>query len=336
MSLGNILSVIILNWNGSKLLRKFLPSVLANTSGPEVEVIVVDNGSADDSLHVLYQEFPNVKIISFDENLGFSGAYNRAIREIESEFVVLLNSDVETPPGWWEPLLEFMNSNPGVGACQPKILSYKRKDKFEYAGAAGGLLDKYGYPYCRGRLFDLVEYDMHQYDTGPEDIAWASGAALMVRRDVYLDAGGLDDFFFAHMEEIDLCCRIHRLGYRVCVVPESHVYHLGGASLAQGDPKKTYLNFRNNLLLLHKNLPEEKGKKVLFRRRLIDTLAFFMYVAKFDFGNARAVLKAHSDFRKMKWRYTVFPDKDILSTLPGADRCIVLDRYLPLSLGGKS
>ncbi len=331
MASDAILSVIILNWNGEKLLREFLPSVVANTQGPEVEVIVADNGSTDNSLKVMYEEFPNVKIMAFDENLGFSGGYNRAISEVTSEYVVLLNSDVETPPGWWQPLLEFMRANPDVGACQPKILSYKQKDMFEYAGAAGGLLDKYGYPYCRGRLFDRIERDDHQYDNGPADIAWASGAALMVRRDVYLKAGGLDELFFAHMEEIDLCCRMHNMGYRVCVVPASHVYHLGGASLAQGNPKKTYLNFRNNLLLLHKNLPEKKGKKVLFKRRLMDTLAFFMYVAKLDFKNAKAILDAHSDFRKMKKNYTVFPERDILSTLPGADRCIVFDRYLPFN-----
>lgn len=328
MALGAILSVMILNWNGEKLLREFLPSVIANTQGPEVEVIVVDNGSTDDSMKVLCEEFPNVKILAFDENLGFSGGYNRAIKEVDSEFVVLLNSDVETPAGWWQPLLSFMHSHPEAGACQPKILSYRNKNKFEYAGAAGGLLDKYGYPFCRGRLFDKIEYDLCQYDTGPEDIAWASGAALMVRREVYLDAGGLDELFFAHMEEIDLCCRIHNLGYRVCVVPESCVYHLGGASLAQGNPRKTYLNFRNNLLLLHKNLPEKKGRNLLFKRRLMDTLAFFMYVAKLDFPNAKAILQAHSDFKKMRKSYVTFPDSDILATLPGSDRCIVFDRYI--------
>ena len=328
MALGAILSVMILNWNGEKLLREFLPSVIANTQGPEVEVIVIDNGSTDDSMKVLCEEFPNVKILAFDENLGFSGGYNRAIKEVDSEFVVLLNSDVETPTGWWQPLLSFMHSHPEVGACQPKILSYRNKDKFEYAGAAGGLLDKYGYPFCRGRLFDKIEYDLCQYDTGPEDIAWASGAALMVRREVYLDAGGLDELFFAHMEEIDLCCRIHNLGYRVCIVPESCVYHLGGASLAQGNPRKTYLNFRNNLLLLHKNLPEKPGKKLLFKRRLMDTLAFFMYVAKLDFPNAKAILQAHSDFKKMRKNYVSFPDTNILATLPGAGRCIVIDRYI--------
>ena len=322
------LSVIILNWNGERLLREFLPSVVRNTSGDEVEVIVADNGSTDDSLRVLREEFPGVRTIVFDNNYGFSGGYNRAIREVDSEFVVLLNSDVSTPEGWWQPLLRFMEDNPDVGACQPKIMSYREPEMFEYAGAAGGLLDSLGYPYCRGRLFDRIEKDCGQYDDGPAEIAWASGAALTVRRDAYLATGGLDELFFAHMEEIDLCCRMHNAGYRVCVVPESKVYHLGGASLAQGNPKKTYLNFRNNLLLLHKNLPRRRGRKVLFRRRLMDTLAFFMFVAKLDFGNARAVLKAHGDFRKMRSHYTSLPERDILSTLPGAERTIVFDRYL--------
>lgn len=322
------LSVVILNWNGEKLLKEFLPSVVLNTQGDEVEVIVADNGSEDASLEVLEKYFPYVKIMALDKNYGFAEGYNRAIAEIDSEFVTLLNSDVETPEGWWQPLLSFMEANPEVGACQPKILSYHNKDMFEYAGAAGGLLDKLGYPYCRGRLFDCIEEDKGQYDSAPADVAWASGAALTVRREVYLKVGGLDNRFFAHMEEIDLCCRMWNAGYRVCVVPNSRVYHVGGASLAQGNPQKTYLNFRNNLLLLHKNLPRKKGKKVLFERRLMDTLAFFMYLAKLDFANARAILKAHSDFRKMRKGYTEFPARDILSTLPGADRMIVFDRYL--------
>lgn len=319
---------MILNWNGEKLLREFLPSVVENTKGPEVDVVVIDNGSTDNSLELLCHEFPDVKLITYDENYGFSGGYNRAIKEVDSEFVVLLNSDVSTPAGWWQPLLKFMEENPDVGACQPKIRSFRDKEMFEYAGAAGGLLDRYGYPYCRGRLFDKIERDLGQYDDAPADIAWASGACLMVRREAYLKVGGLDELFFAHMEEIDLCCRMHNQGYRVCAVPYSFVYHLGGATLAQGDPMKTYLNFRNNLLLLHKNLPQKRGKKVLFKRRLMDTLAFLMYVAKLDFRNAKAILKAHSDFRKMRKNYTSFPKNDILSTLPGADRCIVADRYL--------
>lgn len=326
------LSVIILNWNGENLLKQFLPSVVRHIDTHDlenVEVVVADNGSTDDSIQFLKDNYSDsVRIIAFDKNYGFAEGYNRAIKEVDAELVTLLNSDVETPMGWYRPILDFMEANPDVGACQPKILSYHSKEMFEYAGAAGGLLDKLGYPYCRGRLFDRIEKDCGQYDGGPADVAWASGAALTVRRDVYLKVGGLDNRFFAHMEEIDLCCRMWNADYRVCVVPESKVYHVGGASLAQGHPQKTYLNFRNNLLLLHKNLPKEKGKKVLFRRRLMDTLAFIMYVAKFDLANARAILKAHSDFRKMRRNYNEFPAHDILSTLPGSDRMIVFDRYL--------
>lgn len=328
MNMKKSLSVIILNWNGEKLLSEFLPSVVSNTQGDEVEVIVADNGSSDSSLEVLAKDFPDVRVIAFAENYGFAEGYNRAISQIDTEFVTLLNSDVETPEGWWQPILKFMKDNPDVGACQPKILSYKDKSMFEYAGAAGGLLDSLGYPYCRGRLFDRIAKDEGQYDKATADVAWASGAALTVRRADYLEVGGLDNKFFAHMEEIDLCCRLWNAGYRVCVVPDSKVFHLGGASLAQGNPQKTYLNFRNNLLLLHKNLPEKIGKKLLFRRRLMDTLAFFMYVVKLDFANARAILKAHSDFKKMRRDYNDFPKRNILSTLPGSNRTIVIDRYL--------
>lgn len=326
--MDKLLSVIILNWNGERLLKTFLPSVVESAIADEVDVIVADNGSSDSSLDLIRTEFPSVKVISFDKNYGFAGGYNKAISEVDSEFVLLLNSDVETPQGWWQPLLKFMRDNQDVGACQPKIKSYRNRQMFEYAGAAGGLLDSLGYPYCRGRLFDFVEKDEGQYDSAPTDIAWASGAALMVRREAYLKVEGLDERFFAHMEEIDLCCRMHNAGYRVCYVPESEVYHLGGASLAHGNPMKTYLNFRNNLLLLLKNLPEKKGRSVLFKRRLMDSLAFLMFVAKFDFKNAGAILKAHRDFRRMRSCYRNFPERDILSTLPGANRVIVFDRYL--------
>lgn len=322
------LSVVILNWNGENLLRQFLPSVVASTRDPEVEVVVADNGSSDGSLSLLRCEFPTVRVIALKENYGFSGGYNRAMEQIDSDYVTLLNSDVETPEGWWRPLVDFLDAHPDVGAVQPKIMSYAAKDTFEYAGAAGGLLDRFGYPYCRGRLFDKIEKDTGQYDSAPADIAWASGACLTARRSVYLQAGGLDPLFFAHMEEIDLCCRIHNLGWRVCFVPGSKVYHLGGASLAQGNPRKTYLNFRNNLLLLYKNLPPGKSRPLLIKRRLLDTLAFFMYAAKLDFKNAGAILKAHRDFRTMRKNYNEFPDTDVLSALPGAGRCIIKDRYL--------
>ncbi|MBO5445229.1 MAG: glycosyltransferase family 2 protein [Muribaculaceae bacterium] len=323
-----MLSVVILNWNGVRLLRQFLPSVVENTVGDDVEVVVADNGSTDSSPAVIRSEFPTVRLLCFDRNYGYAAGYNKAISEIDSEFVVLLNSDVETPPGWWRPLLDFMKGNPKVGACQPKIKSWRDKSSFEYAGAAGGLLDSLGYPYCRGRVFDHLEKDMGQYDGAPADIAWASGAALMVRREAYLKVGGLDERFFAHMEEIDLCCRMHNAGWRVCFVPDSEVFHLGGASLAQGNPMKTYLNFRNNLLLLLKNLPPKKARSVLLKRRLMDTLAFLMFLAKLDFRNAGSVVKAHRDFRRMRSAYSEFPERDVLGSLPGADRNIVIDRYL--------
>ncbi len=322
------LGVIILNWNGERLLKEFLPTASKFTICEECDLIVADNGSSDGSVEWIRENCPEVKIIEFDRNYGFSEGYNRAIEICQYPFVVLLNSDVEVTENWWRPLLSFLTENPNVGAVQPKILSYKEKSKFEYAGAAGGYLDSLGYPYCRGRLFDTIEEDHGQYDGNPVDICWASGACLMTRRKLYLDLGGLDPLFFAHMEEIDLCCRILNAGYRVCAVTDSAVYHVGGASLEQGNPKKTYLNFRNNLLLLHKNLPKKKGKRKLFIRRLADSLAFLMFVAKFDFPNAGAILKAHRDFKKMRKNYTRFPSQDILSSQPGANRSAIIERYL--------
>ncbi len=322
------LAVIILNWNGLKLLQEFIPIASRFTSGEEVDLIVADNGSTDDSVAWLKENHPEVKVLELGSNYGFAEGYNRAIAETGYPYTLLLNSDVEVTEGWWQPLLKFMEENPDVGAAQPKIKSYHDRSSFEYAGAAGGYLDRLGYPYCRGRLFDSIEKDEGQYDGQPEDITWASGAALIVKTDLYLKLGGLDPKFFAHMEEIDLCCRMHIAGYRVCAISDSEVFHVGGASLNQGNPKKTYLNFRNNLLLLHKNLPEAIGKRRLFVRRLADTLAFLMFCAKFDIPNARAVLKAHSDFRKMRKEYPEHPSADILSTLPGAKRNIIIDRYL--------
>lgn len=322
------LAVIILNWNGRKLLERFIPDAAANTIGEEADLFVADNGSTDDSLEWLRANHPGVKVIPFPENYGFAEGYNRALEATRYPYTVLLNSDVRVPAGWWQPLLHFMEENPDVAACQPKIRSERQPEMFEYAGAAGGYLDRFGYPYCRGRLFDRVERDEGQYDGPPADVAWASGAALMVRTQDYLDAGGLDADFFAHMEEIDLCCRLLARGRRVCALTDSAVYHVGGASLDQSSPQKTYLNFRNNLLLLHKNLPRRRGRALLLKRRLLDTLAFGMFLLKGNFSHARAVLKAHGDFRRMRRKYTDLPERDVLSILPGAGRCIVLDRYL--------
>lgn len=322
------LAVIILNWNGRKLLEQFLPVASRYSITEDADLIVADNGSTDDSVEWVKAHHPEVKVLSFSENYGFAEGYNKAIAQTQYKYTILLNSDVEVTEDWTRPLLDFMRRNSDVGALQPKIRSWKERTKFEYAGAAGGYLDKLGYPYCRGRLFDSIEEDHGQYDGKVVDVCWASGAALMVRTDIYLKVGGLDARFFAHMEEIDLCCRIHGAGYRVVAVPDAMVFHVGGASLAQGNPKKTYLNFRNNLLLLHKNMPVKQGRVKLFVRRLYDTLAWGMFMLKFDFKNANAVLKAHNDFRKMKKLYTEHPDKNVLASLPGAERNIIIDYYL--------
>ncbi|MBO7165345.1 MAG: glycosyltransferase family 2 protein, partial [Muribaculaceae bacterium] len=240
------LAVIILNWNGRKLLEQFLPIASRYSITEDADLIVADNGSTDDSVEWVKAHHPEVKVLSFSENYGFAEGYNKAIRQTQYKYTILLNSDVEVTEDWTRSLLDFMRRNSDVGALQPKIRSWKERTKFEYAGAAGGYLDKLGYPYCRGRLFDSIEEDRGQYDGKVVNICWASGAALMVRTDIYLKVGGLDARFFAHMEEIDLCCRIHGAGYRVVAVPDAMVFHVGGASLAQGNPKKTYLNFRNN------------------------------------------------------------------------------------------
>lgn len=322
------MAVIILNWNGEKLLQRFIPPVFATTVSERVDLIVADNGSTDGSLAWLRGSYPDVKILEFPENYGYAGGYNKALEETRYPYTVLLNSDVETTPGWAETMLDFLTEHPEAGAVQPKILQVKERNRFEYAGAAGGLLDRYGYPYCRGRLFESIETDRGQYDDGVADIAWASGAAMGVNTALYLQLGGLDRDFFAHMEEIDLCCRMIAAGYRVCALSGASVHHLGGGTLPQGNSRKVYLNFRNNLLLLHKNLPRKVGRKRLFIRRLADTLAMAMYLAKGEFGDARAIWDAHRDFRKMRRNYTDLPAEDRLSTLPGADRKIVIDYYL--------
>ena len=299
-------AVIILNWNGADMMRRFLPEVVRSTPAEEADVIVADNGSTDNSLQVLAEEFPSVKVIVLDKNYGFAEGYNRALAAVEHEYAVLLNSDVATSDGWLDALKAEMRDNADVAACQPKILSAERRNMFEYAGACGGYLDRHGYPYCRGRIFGSVEEDRGQYDT-PADVAWASGAALMVRRKEYLAAGGLDGAFFAHMEEIDLCWRLRLRGFRVRVVPASKVYHLGGGSLPAGNPRKTYLNFRNNLLMLYKNLPHKGRRKALIVRRLLDTIAWAKSVATLQWGDAGAILRAHRDYRRMKRTYDGLP-----------------------------
>lgn len=288
-------SVIILNWNGAKHLRTYLPSVVAHTKG--AELIVADNGSTDESLEVLAKEFPTVKTIVLDQNYGFAEGYNRAIAQVDSEYVVLLNSDVETPEGWLDPLLDYMESHPEVAAVQPKIRSWVHKARFEHAGAAGGYINRLGYPYCRGRVLWKVEEDHGQYDT-IVNVDWTSGACMCVRTQVYKDCGGLDAVFFAHMEEIDLCWRMRNKGWKLACIPQSVVYHLGGGSLNYESPRKTYLNHRNNLLMIYKNKKHPFG--VLFVRFFLDYAAAFFYLLQGRWGAFKAVFAARRDYHKMR------------------------------------
>ena len=299
--MGNRIAVVILNFNGAEMLRAFLPSVVEYS--PEAEVIVADNCSTDASAQVMREEFLAVRYIQLEKNYGFADGYNRALAQVEAEYFLLLNSDVEVTQGWLAPMLEYMDSHPDVAACQPKLLSYKNKKEFEYAGACGGFIDKYGYPYCRGRIFDTVEEDKGQYDSVAE-LFWATGAALMIRAEDYRAAGGLDGTFFAHMEEIDLCWRLRSRGRGIVCIPQSCVYHVGGATLNKSNPRKTYLNFRNNLLMLYKNLPENELRHVMFVRALLDYVAAFKSLLSGDAAGCRAVLQARRDFRRIKRDYS--------------------------------
>ena len=319
------IAVIILNWNGEDLLRKFLPSVCAHTNANIADVIVVDNGSDDNSVEVLKQEFPQVKTLLFPQNYGYAAGYNKALEMLDYKYAVLLNSDVETTPHWLEPLLEFAEGNLDVAACQPKIKSLRKREEFEYAGAAGGFIDRYGYPFCRGRIFNTLETDRGQYDDIC-DIFWASGAALFVRSEIYKKVGGLDPSFFAHMEEIDLCWRLKNGGYTLKVVPSSVVYHLGGGSLPMNHPRKLFLNYRNNLLMLHKNLCAKQRKKIFFARVLLDTMAGGLFLLKGQWSNTRSVIRAYKAFREMRKAYPV-PESSI--SLSGIyPRSIVLEYFL--------
>lgn len=294
--------VVILNWNGSGHLRRFLPSVLRDLPAG-AGVVVADNGSDDDSLQVLRDEFPQVGIVALDANYGFAGGYNRALRQSDADYVVLLNSDVETSPGWLEPLVAALDADERLFAVQPKIKSLRARDSFEYAGACGGFIDSFGYPFCRGRLFDTVEADRGQYDTFTECF-WASGACMACRRNVFLDLGGFDEAFFAHMEEIDICWRARRAGWRVAVEPASTVYHLGGGTLSSDSPRKMFLNFRNNLLMLHKNL-RCKRRRVILCRLLLDGVAAVMFLLRGRGDYFRAVIAAHRAFFRMRHEYAI-------------------------------
>ncbi len=287
------IAVVILNWNGAKLLEQFLPSVIAYSD--EANIYLADNASTDNSIAVIKEQFPSVKIIQNEGNFGFAMGYNVALRTIEEPYYALVNSDIEVTENWLSPILSLFDNEPNIGIIQPKILDYKNKECFEYAGAAGGYIDSYGYPYCRGRIFDTLEKDNHQYDDETE-IFWASGACFFIRKEIYRKLNGFDPDFFAHQEEIDLCWRAFNLGYSAKYTSKSVVYHVGGATLNQSNPKKTFLNFRNSLLMLLKNLPSNQLVPILFMRLTLDGIAGIQFIFKGKFAHCFAVLKAHFYF----------------------------------------
>lgn len=292
-------AIVILNWNGQAMLEKYMPSVL-QYSKDEATVYVADNASTDQSMEMLRQHFPGVKLIQLEKNWGFAEGYNKALKQVDAEYYLLLNSDIEVTHHWLTPMTEYLDNHPDVAACQPKLLSIFDKDRFEYAGASGGYLDHFGYPFCRGRIFETVEEDNGQYDYAT-DILWATGAALMIRSKDYWEAGGLDGRFFAHNEEIDLCWRLRIRGRRIVCLPESYVYHVGGGTLPKGNPMKTFLNFRNNLTMLYKCLPEEDLKRVMRWRWWLDYLAAWeMLILKRNVGDFKAVYRARRAFKR--WR----------------------------------
>ena len=298
---ANRVAVVILNWNGKSFLERFLPGVVQNCAGM-AEVIVADNASTDDSIAYLESNFPGIRLIRIPENKGYTGGYNYALGRIESTYYVLLNSDVEVTPQWIEPVIKLMDADPSIAACQPKIRSYYRRDEFEYAGASGGFLDKYGYPFCRGRLFQSLEKDTGQYDDVIQ-VFWVTGAAMFVRSAVYRELDGLDERFFAHMEEIDMCWRMQKSGYKVCVCPGSVIYHVGGGTLPKNNPRKTYFNFRNNLLMIYKNSTREGLVRLLIIRTILDAVAAFRFLLGTGTGDFFAVFRAHRDFHRMKKSY---------------------------------
>lgn len=303
-------AIVILNWNGKKYLEQFLPAVLSSTY-KELAVVVADNASTDDSVAFLQQYYPSIKIIQLPQNYGFAKGYNKALQQVDAEYYVLLNSDVEVQQGWIEPIIQLMDADKNIAACQPKILMYHDKTRFEYAGAAGGWIDHLGYPFARGRVFDFCEEDKGQYDD-TASIFWASGAAMFVRASIYHELGGLDEYFFAHQEEIDLCWRMQLAGYKVMVCPASVVYHVGGGTLPKGNERKALLNFRNNLIMLTKNLPAEQALWKLPFRLILDGISAFKFLLEGEFFYFMAVAKAHIQY--VKWlllyrRRSIFPVK---------------------------
>lgn len=321
-----LVSIVVLNYNTADLLQTLLPFAL-KTRYSNFEVVVIDNASTDNSLEVLESRFPEVKVISLEKNHGFAGGYNEGLRQLKSDFWVLLNSDVEVTENWLQPLVDQLLSNPKIAAVQPKILDYYNRRQFEYAGASGGYLDRLGYPFCRGRIFDTLEEDKGQYQAA-KPVFWATGAAMLVRKEAYTEAGGMDEDFFAHMEEIDLCWRFQNLGYEVWVCPEAEVYHMGGGTLSSQSTRKTFLNYRNNLAMLFKNLPTQNLIQTLLIRLVLDGVAGMKLITEMKAGHCWAIAKAHFSFylhfRGWYAKRRALPNKKPISELYGLWRSSIV------------
>ncbi len=331
MNSSKKISIVILNWNGSGFLKRFLPSVISCSKG-NVEIVVADNGSTDDSKTLIETSFPTVTYLQLDQNFGFAEGYNLALESLQSDYFLLLNSDVEVTPGWLGPMLQLMGTDPAIGICQPKILSLDRPDEFEYAGAAGGFIDRFGYPFCRGRILQVVEKDLGQYDdTIP--VSWASGACMMVSSHAWKACKGFDPDFWAHMEEIDLCWRAQHLGYKVYCTPASVVYHIGGGTLNYNNPLKIHLNFRNNLFLLFKNLPGNQLATKLPARMILDAVAAFVFLFKGEFASFGRVFTAHlkfygSMYQLMKKRRIIFQTRKNKAFSVTTDKSILWNYFI--------
>lgn len=284
------IAVLILNYNGAEHLKRFLPSVILNSKS--ADILVGDNGSTDNSLQIIMENFKEVDIIKLDKNYGYAEGYNQFIDKVDHDYLALVNSDIEATPDWLDHMAATLDSATSIVAVQPKILSYNERNKFEYAGAGGGFIDKYGYPFCRGRIFDHIEEDIGQYDD-PIETFWASGACFMIKREAFIQAGGFDGDFFAHMEEIDLCWRLQKLGHQIMYNPDSKVYHLGGGTLNYNSPRKTYLNYRNSWMMLIKNLAGSGRNRKLFIRWIMDLMSILLYLVRLQFGNVMAVIRSH-------------------------------------------
>ena len=320
-------AVVILNWNGLHMLQAYLPTLIARTTDEGAFIVIADNGSTDGSVAWLKENHPAVRVLPFDKNYGFTGGYNRALLEIDADYYVLINSDVEVSEGWLEPLVSFMEEHPDVGVCQPKVLSLAERDTFEYAGAAGGFIDRFGYPFCRGRILSHLEKDTGQYDE-PVECFWATGACMVVRSALYHHLGGLDASFFAHMEEIDFCWRAKLLGYQVWCVPESTVWHLGGGTLPNNSPRKLYFNYRNNLLMLYKNLPERVRRRRIFVRLCLDGASAAVYLLTGRWSFFKSVWKAHRDYFRMRRDEDPSPFEEERNNIGYFPGCIVLRFFL--------